>query len=79
MSKQSTMQYATYPGLAGHDLTPKGVVELPASMKGKTGMHLFTEAQRTDRGPGGGGGGGKKGGQNRGPGEGGGPARERPQ
>ncbi len=52
-----------YPGLAGRDLSPKGVVELPASMKGKTGMHLFTEAQRTDR-PGGGKagpGGGKKG------------------
>ena len=44
-----------YPGLAGRDLTPKGVVELPASQKGKTGLHLMTEAQRTDRGPGGGG------------------------
>lgn len=44
-----------YPGLAGRDLTPKGVVEQPASMKGKTGLHLMTEAQRTDRGPGGGG------------------------
>lgn len=44
-----------YPGLAGRDLTPKGVIELPASMKGKTGLHLMTEAQRTDRGPGGGG------------------------
>jgi hypothetical protein len=40
-----------YPGLAGRDLTPKGVVELPASMKGKTGLHLMTESQRTDRGP----------------------------
>ncbi|MEI7729927.1 MAG: aryl-sulfate sulfotransferase [Verrucomicrobiota bacterium] len=49
-----------YLGLAGRDLTPKGVVELPASQKGKTGLHLMTEAQRTDR-PGGGGGGGKKG------------------
>lgn len=42
-----------YPGLTGRDLTPKGVIELPASMKGKTGLHLMTEAQRTDRGPGG--------------------------
>jgi hypothetical protein len=42
-----------YPGLAGRDLAPKGVIELPASMKGKTGMHLMTEQQRNDRGPGG--------------------------
>jgi len=52
-----------YAGLVGRDLTPKGVIELPASQKGKTGMHLMTEAQRTDR-PGGGKGGpggGKKG------------------
>lgn len=27
-----------YPGLAGRDLTPKGVIELPVSQKGKTGM-----------------------------------------
>ena len=27
-----------YPGLKGRDLTPKGVLELPASQKGKTGM-----------------------------------------
>ena len=27
-----------YPGLQGRDLTPKGVIELPASKKGKTGM-----------------------------------------
>ena len=47
----------TYPGLAGRNLTPKGVIELPASQKGKTGLHLMTEAQRTDRGPGGSGGG----------------------
>ena len=50
-----------YAGLAGRDLTPKGVIELPASMQGKTGLHLTTEAQRTDRprsgGPGGGRGG----------------------
>jgi hypothetical protein len=41
-----------YPGLVGRDLTPKGVIELPASEKGKTGLHLMTEAQRTDRGSG---------------------------
>jgi len=52
-----------YPGLAGRDLTPKGVIELPASEKGKTGLHLMTEAQRPDRGPGGGGGRGGQGGQ----------------
>jgi hypothetical protein len=51
-----------YPGLAGRDLTPKGVIELPASQKGKTGLHLMTEAQRTDRGPGGGGRAGQGGG-----------------
>jgi hypothetical protein len=27
-----------YPGLAGRDLSPKGVIELPASEKGKTGL-----------------------------------------
>ncbi len=27
-----------YPGLAGRDLTPKGVIELPVSQKGKTGL-----------------------------------------
>ncbi len=42
-----------YPGLAGRDLTPKGVIELPASQKGKTGLDGMTEQQRTDRGPGG--------------------------
>ena len=41
-----------YPGLAGRDLTPKGVIELPASMKGKTGLENMTEAQRPDRGAG---------------------------
>ena len=40
-----------YPGLKGRDLTPKGVIVLPASQKGKTGLHQMTEAQRTDRGP----------------------------
>ena len=54
-----------YPGLAGRDLTPKGVIELPADQKGETGMHLMTEQQRTDR-PGGGGG-GQRGGGNRPP------------
>lgn len=29
---------STYPGLAGRDLTPKGVIEIPASQKGKTGL-----------------------------------------
>ncbi len=42
-----------YVGLKGRDLTPKGVIELPVSMKGKTGLDNMTEAQRTDRGPGG--------------------------
>ncbi|MCX6926280.1 MAG: hypothetical protein NT154_24195, partial [Verrucomicrobia bacterium] len=50
-----------YPGLAGRDLTPRGVIELPASQKGKTGLSGMTEQQRTDRGPGGRG----KGGGNR--------------
>ena len=58
-----------YPGLAGRDLTPQGVIELPASMKGKTGLHLMTESQRTDRGPAGKskskGKGGERGGGNR--------------
>ena len=44
-----------YSGLAGRDLTPKGVIELPAAMKGKTGLENMTESQRPDRGPGGGG------------------------
>ncbi len=56
-----------YPGLKGRDLTPQGVIELPADQKGKTGMHLMTEAQRTDKpGGGGGGGDGKRAGGNRG-------------
>ncbi len=42
-----------YPGLAGRDLTPKGVIELPAMQKGKTGLDGMTEQQRPDRGPGG--------------------------
>jgi hypothetical protein len=42
-----------YPGLAGRDLTPKGVIELPASQKGQTGLDNMSEQQRDDRGPGG--------------------------
>jgi hypothetical protein len=42
-----------YPGLAGRDLTPNGVIELPASQKGKTGLDGMTEQQRPARGPGG--------------------------
>ena len=42
---------ADYPGLAGRDLTPKGVIELPASQKGKTGLDNMSEQQRDDRGP----------------------------
>lgn len=38
-----------YPGLAGCDLAPQGVIELPATMKGRTGLDNMTEAQRTDR------------------------------
>lgn len=47
-------RYASdYPGLTVRDLTSKGVIELPASQKGKTGLDLMTEGQRTDRRPGG--------------------------
>lgn len=65
-----------YPGLAGRDLTPKGVVELPASQKGKTGLDKADARAEErgdpggrgpgDRGPGGGprGGGGGPGGRN---------------
>ena len=46
-------RYASdYPGLVGRDLTPKGVIELPASQKGKTGLDGMTEEQRPDH-PGG--------------------------
>jgi hypothetical protein len=38
-----------YPGLKGRDLTPKSVIELPASQKGKPGLNNMTEQQRTDR------------------------------
>lgn len=59
-----------YPGLAGRDLTPKGVIELLASEKGKTGLDGMTEQQRPDRGPGGQRGGeGRRDGQRRGEGQ----------
>lgn len=41
-----------YAGLAGRDLSPKGVIELPASQKGKTGLDGWSEPARAD-GPGG--------------------------
>ncbi|MEI6499497.1 MAG: SUMF1/EgtB/PvdO family nonheme iron enzyme [Armatimonadota bacterium] len=43
------------PGLQGRDLTPKGVIELPASQKGKTGLDNWVEP--VGGGPGGGPGG----------------------
>ena len=46
-----------YAGLVGRDLAPKGVIELPVSQKGKTGLDGMTEQQRPDRGPRGGRGG----------------------
>jgi formylglycine-generating enzyme required for sulfatase activity len=60
-----------YPGLQGRDLTPKGVIELPASQKGKTGLDKMTEQQRDDRGPAGKGKGKGKGKGGRGAGKGG--------
>jgi hypothetical protein len=39
-----------YPGFAGRDLTPQGVIELPASEKGKTGLDRWTEPARDNRG-----------------------------
>ena len=39
-----------YPGLAGRDLTPKGVIELPATQKGKTGLDR-ADAQPDERPP----------------------------
>ena len=50
-----------YAGLAGRDLTPQGVIELPASEKGKTGMDK-ADAVPGERPPeaGGGGQGGKR-------------------
>jgi len=38
-----------YPGLKGKDLTPKGVIELPASQKGKTGLENMVEQPRGNR------------------------------
>jgi hypothetical protein len=35
-----------YPGLAGKKLTPRGVIELPASEKGKTGLDKLNEQPR---------------------------------
>jgi hypothetical protein len=37
------------PGLKGRDLTPKGVIELPASQKGKTGLDQINEQPRAKR------------------------------
>ncbi|MCX6868374.1 MAG: aryl-sulfate sulfotransferase, partial [Verrucomicrobia bacterium] len=37
------------PGLASRDLTPKGVIELPASQKGKTGLDQINEQPRDKR------------------------------
>ncbi|MCX5684296.1 MAG: aryl-sulfate sulfotransferase, partial [Planctomycetota bacterium] len=58
-----------YPGLVGRDLTPKGVIELPASQKGKTGLDNMMEQPRDQGGgPGGRGpGGGPRGGGDRPP------------
>jgi len=43
-------RYATdYPGLKDKDLTPKGVIELPSSQKGKTGLDNMVEAPRSNR------------------------------
>ena len=58
-----------HPGLAGRDLSPKGLIALPVSEKGKTGLHLMTEQRRPDR-PGGSqqGGSGRGDGQRRGDG-----------
>ena len=43
-----------YPGFAGRNLTPKGVIELPASEKGKTGLDKLdaTPEERLGGGPG---------------------------
>ena len=39
-----------YPGLVGRDLTPKGVIELPAAQKGSTGLDR-ADAQPGERPP----------------------------
>lgn len=56
---------ASYPGLAGRDLTPGGVIELPASERGKTGLDRLDarEEDRRGRGEGRGGRGGGRGGR----------------
>ncbi len=41
-----------YPGLKGRDLTPKGVIELPASQRGKTGLDGWSQPRRDPRRPG---------------------------
>ena len=38
-----------YPGLAGRDLVPQGVIELPAAQKGKTGLDQVNEQPRDER------------------------------
>lgn len=38
-----------YPAFAGRDLTPHGVIELPASQKGKTGLDQLNEQPRNQR------------------------------
>ena len=38
-----------FPGLKGQDLTPNGVIELPASQKGKTGLDNMVEQPRGNR------------------------------
>jgi len=38
-----------YPGLKDKDLSPKGVIELPASQKGQTGLDHMIEEPRGDR------------------------------
>ena len=44
-----------YPAFKGRELTPQGVIELPASQKGKAGLDNMAEQQRTDRADSGGG------------------------
>lgn len=38
-----------FPGLKGKDLTPKGVIELPSSQKGRTGLDNMIEQPREKR------------------------------
>jgi len=53
------------PGLRGRDLTPKGVIELPASQKGKTGMDKADASLDNRPGEGGRNPGGQRGGGHR--------------